>query len=198
MPPGYVGGAGAQNLGAEKSGLSSNNPYGAGATAGAHPNTTEEDERLARKLQAEEDERAASTVNRGASDNYYGGGNQPAYGQPGHVAPGGYGQQALPPREQEKSGGAKGFLGKLLGKSHQQQQPQQYGGGYGQQGSYPQQYPNQGGYPQQQYGGYQQQPQYMQQQQGRQGGGMGAMGGAALGLGGVSLLFPSSGIDPVC
>jgi hypothetical protein len=113
------------------------------------------------------------------------------------------GMQDLPPREQKR-----GLLGKFFGKSNssnqyqqqpqygqQQYRPQQPAYGYGapppqQYGGYPQQgYPPQGyapqgygpgpgpGYGGGGYGGYQQQPP-------KKSGGIGAMGGAALGLGG--------------
>jgi hypothetical protein len=116
------------------------------------------------------------------------------------------GMQDLPPREQKR-----GLLGKFFGKSNssnQYQQQPQYGqqqyrpqqpaygygapppqqyGGYPQQGYPPQGYPPQGyapqgygpgpGYGGGGYGGYQQQPP-------KKSGGIGAMGGAALGLGG--------------
>lgn len=139
--------------------------------------TTDADARYAAQLQAEEDARAT----RGAQHDYQ-----------NTAMP--YDQQQLPPRTQEKSGGAKGFLGKLMGKHSQPQQgygQQAYGGGYS--GYPPQQpgygqpaygggYPPQGyggGYPPQGYGGG-----YAQQPMRRTGGGMGAGGAAALGLGG--------------
>lgn len=202
-PPSYSHGD-AKPLGPEKTGLSSNNPYGPGGGSSSHD--ISEDERLARQLQAEEDARAHSHSpmpptgsDRGAADSYYQqGSTAPGYGAPGYAqSPGynssGYGssQQELPPRAEDKGKKSGGFLGKLLGKasgskpsgafggSHQQQQ--QYGG-YPQQGYYQ-------GQPQGQYGGYQQQGYY-----GQGGGmpygtkpkksGMGAGGAAALGVGG--------------
>ena len=149
--------------------------------------TTDADARYAAQLQAEEDARAAAAgrpTSRNAQQDYQ-----------NTAMP--YDQQQLPPRPQEKSSGAKGFLGKLMGKSSHPQQgygQQPYPGGY--QGYPPQQpgygqpaygggYPPQGygggyggGYPQQGYGGgYAQQPP-------RKSGGMGVGGAAALGLGG--------------
>jgi len=144
--------------------------------------TTDADARYAAQLQAEEDARAGRPMSRDAQHDYQ-----------NTAMP--YDQQQLPPRPQEKSGGAKGFLGKLMGKHSQPQQgygQQAYGGGYS--GYPPQQpgygqpaygggYPPQGyggGYPPQGYGGgYAQQPMRR-----TGGGGMGAGGAAALGLGG--------------
>ncbi len=147
--------------------------------------STDADARYAAQLQAEEDARAAAAgrpTSRNAQQEYQN--TAMPYDQ----------QQQLPPRPQEKSSGAKGFLGKLMGKHSQPTQgygQQQYGGGY--QNYPPQQpgygqaaygggYPSQGyggGYPPQGYGGgYQQQPAR------RTGGGMGVGGAAALGVGG--------------
>lgn len=187
-PPSYNP-AGAHVTGPEK--LGSNNPYG------GHDNLTE-DERLARQLQAEEDARGSSS-GRGASDGYYGPGSG-AGGAPQHS----YDQQQLPPRPEQS--GSRGLLGKLMGKGkhsstspqpgyaqpqgYGQQggynQPQGYGGAY-QGGLYGQQQPyGQPGYGGGGYGGGypQQQPMYMQQQPQKKTGGLGAGGGAALGLGG--------------
>lgn len=154
--------------------------------------TADADARYAAQLQAEEDARAAAAghpTSRNAQQSYQ---NTPMP----------YDQQQLPPRPQEKSGGVSSLLGKLMGKSSHPQQgygqqgygQQQHGGGYP--GYPPQQqgygqpaygggYPPQGygggyggGYLQQGYGGgYGQQPP-------RRSGGLGAGGGAALGLGG--------------
>ncbi|WPH03300.1 Hypothetical protein R9X50_00617700 [Acrodontium crateriforme] len=179
----------------------SNNPY-------HQSGSTNDDEALARKLQAEEQARATGgSTDRGASDSYYGAGgsNQapaygqgaPAYGQNASPGPYGqnaspygqsgspspYGQQELPARDQQ--GGKKGLLGKIFGGSSSRPQQQNYGGGYPQQ-QYGGGYSNQGyppqGYPPQGYppqGGY-----YQQQQPARkQGGGMGALGGGLLGAG---------------
>ncbi|KAK3321059.1 hypothetical protein B0T19DRAFT_444846 [Cercophora scortea] len=177
--------------------------YGGG---GSHSsNTEDEDARLARQLQAEEDARARGHTPVGAAASY-------ASTPPPQTFP-----SQLPPRS--AGGGeadkAKGFLGKLFGKKpgsssgHGGGYGSYPGGGYGQQqpaygqpgygapagyGGYPQQQPGYGGYPQQQpgYGGYPQQPGYgggyqQQQQYGRPaksgGGGMGMAGGAALGVG---------------
>lgn len=150
--------------------------------------TTDADARYAAQLQAEEDARAAAAgrpVSRNAQQEYQ---NTPMP----------YDQQQLPPRPQEKSGGHKGLLGKLMGKVSQPHQS------YGQQpqgGAYPGYPPQQPGYGQPAYGGYPPQqgygggygggypPQgygggYAQQPPRRTGGGMGAGGAAALGLGG--------------
>lgn len=164
-PPGYMGSSSTPSD-------AKHNPYD------SNPNT-ESDADLARRLQAEEDARArGSAGSRNAMQDYA------STPMPAAAGASGY-QQELPPREQKKGG----LFSKLLGggKSHQQsaypqqqyQQQPQYG--YGrppqQYGGYPQQgYPPQG-YGQQGYG-YQQQPQKSS------GGGMGMMGGAALGLGG--------------
>ncbi|KAF8848894.1 hypothetical protein BDZ45DRAFT_680914 [Acephala macrosclerotiorum] len=183
-PPGYRGD------GSQAASDTKHNPYD------SYPGT-ESDEALARRLQAEEDQRARGFGGSSSAMNDYA--NTPI---PQSQSPG-YGNQDLPPREQKK-----GFLGKLLGKasggsSSGGYRPQQgYGGGYGgapqpQYGGYPQQgYPPQG-YPPQGYqqgygggpgygggyggggygGGYQQQPP-------KKSGGIGAGGAAALGLGG--------------
>lgn len=174
-PPGYAGGAGA-NVSDTKS-----NPYNSSSRPGT---SSYDDEAYARKLQAEEDERARqASTNRGAGSSYAPGassyGQAGGYGQPqgGYggnygAQPGGYGQsssygqspnyaaQQLPPREEKK-----GFLSKLMGGGSKRPM-QSYGGG-----GYPQQ--QYGGYPQQGYGGGYGQP-------ARKTGGMGAMGGAAL------------------
>lgn len=173
-PPGYAGGANS-NVTDTKT-----NPYATGGNS---------DEALARKLQAEEDERARqATGSRGAMNDYANTAipqGAPSYGQQGGYGQqqggyGGYGQQQggygqssygqqpygqnsyatqqLPPREEKK-----GLFSKLLGSK---KPTQSYGGG-----GYPQQ--QYGGYPQQGYGGYGQPAR-------KQGGGMGAMGGAAL------------------
>ncbi|KAK4130925.1 hypothetical protein BT67DRAFT_205987 [Trichocladium antarcticum] len=182
----------------------SNNPYINHSTKPGSAHTHEdEDARLARQLQAEEDARA-----RGASP--YGGQqhSQQHSPFPGQLPPR---PDALDRGKNSSSGGAGGFLGKLLGKK-----PgaggylPQHGGGAGyhpqqqQYGGYPQPqqqqqyggYPPQHGYPPQQGyggggpgygqqhgyggGGYGQQQQYPPK---KGGGGMGMAGGAALGLG---------------
>lgn len=170
-PPSYQ--SGGPNVTDSKHGLGSNNPYGGGGSS------SESDAELARRLQAEEDARSRGAG--GASSDYY--------SQQGHPQQSYGGQGTSPlPQETQRSGG---FLGKLLGKG---KQSGGYGGypqqGYPQQG-YPQQgygqpqgyggYPPQGGYggyPPQGYGGYQQQAPVKQSH------GLGAGGGAALGLGG--------------
>jgi hypothetical protein len=144
-------------------------------TVGPEKGNMTEDERYARKLQAEEDARAGtgSSNTRGDADNYYGGpstGGMPMANQGGYAGGQQYGGGLAPPSYDTgisspgTSPGKKGFLGKLFGKKPQQQG--MYGNPY-------QQSP------------YQQQQQYVQQQPGRMGmGGMGMAGGAALGLGG--------------
>lgn len=187
-PPGYDHNR-TQQTGPEKS-FGSNNPYGSAPGSGAgSAHNVNDDEALARKLQAEEESRAHQSAPRtGASDSYYSSSqpqSQPQY------------SNELPPREQDRGKSKGGFLGKLLGKSSSSSsRPNQ---AYGQQQSYQQGYP-QGGYmqgaPQQQYGyppqqgyygqgGYPPQQQYyaQQQPQRRTGGGMGGMGGMALGAG---------------
>jgi hypothetical protein len=167
----------AKPVAAEKTGLSTNNPYAMhGAVGASSAQDITEDEKLARKLQEEEN---AKLGNRGESDAYYGAGPGAA-GPPGYgPQPGQYGgpsssyDQALPPRPEEK-GKSKGLFGKLLGKSSHKptyaaypQQQQQY---------YPPQQPPYG-YPQQGY--------YQQGPPGRRpgGGGLGVGTGAALGVG---------------
>lgn len=115
-------------------------------------------------------------------------GQAPPYGQQSQS----YDQQQLPARDAQKKGGLSGLLGKFGGKHSSPQQQQGYGGGYGGQPQYAQQggyggYPQQGGYPPQQgYGGYPPQGGYGggYQQAPAKKGGLGAAGGAALGLGG--------------
>lgn len=200
----YPAGAGGNTYPPEK-GLGSNNPYSGPQGAGSHQDL-DEDARYAQKLQAEEDARARASgrptsseaLDRGASDDYYQGGAQGgAYGQ---GQPQSYDQQQLPPRDAGKKGGIGGFLSKLGGGRHSQPQQSPYGqqGGYGQQQGYGQQAygqqqgygaPQYGGYPQQGYGGgYGGPPQggyggYQQQAPPKRHG-LGAGGGAALGLGG--------------
>lgn len=190
-PPGYIGGGGYSSYPSDYKG----NPY---------DNDVESDEAIARRLQAEEDERAAgrasASTSRNAFQDYQ---NTPL--PPSSTSP--QPSAELPPREQKR-----GFLGKLLGggrpsgsssnygggQSYNQQPAYGGGAGYGQQQYQPQQ-PGYGGggygggYSQQGYGagpGYGPGPGYgggypqQQQQQAPQRQGMGAMGGAALGLGG--------------
>ena len=188
-PPGYGGGR-VSPYPEDKSHLGTNNPYASQHGSSSQQNLGE-DERLARQLQAEEDERSrVAGVDRGQADTYYGaggagagvpGGQQPyggGYPPPQQQSPYGgpsgypppqqpnYDQQALPPR-QEKKGGLSGLLGKL-------------GGKHGASGSHGGGYPQQHGYPPQQHGygggGFGRPP--------RRGGGMGPMGAGALGLGG--------------
>jgi len=188
-PPAY---AGSHTTGPEKGAYGSNNPFGSSTSVGGSANMTE-DERLARKLQEEENARSGGSSTRGAADSFYGaGGSQAnygqgqsygqgqAYGQPQSTSPYGqqqsstsYAQQDLPARDQKKGG----FLSKLMGKSSSSQ-PHGYGQGYPQQ----QQPYYQQGPPPGQYGGYPQQQYY--QQPPKRHGGLGAGGGAALGLGG--------------
>ncbi|EME86864.1 uncharacterized protein MYCFIDRAFT_71596 [Pseudocercospora fijiensis CIRAD86] len=193
-PPGYDHSQ-SKSTGPEKPALGSNNPFNGTAGGAGSSHAVSEDERLARQLQQEEDARAQQS-SRGASDSYYQGGaanQQSNYGSPYGV------QSPAPGQEGDRGSKSKGGLfGKLKDKLGaappsssrpgyaQQYGQQQYGGGYAQQGhgGYPppQQY---GGYPQQGYGGYPPQGGYYGGQQAprRGGGGMGAMGGAALGVG---------------
>ncbi|KAI5205521.1 hypothetical protein AUEXF2481DRAFT_383967 [Aureobasidium subglaciale EXF-2481] len=196
-PPGYDSNH-SQHMGAEKSGYGSNNPYGSSIHSGGSAHNVNDDEALARKLQAEEEARARQTgqsgTRTGASDNYYSSAtpSQPQY------------SNDLPPRDQDRGKSKGGLLGKLLGKaSSSSSRPNQ---GYGQQGypsggmmggggyGMPQQH--YGGYPQQGYGGYPPQQMYGQPQR-RTGGGLGGGAGMALGagaglLGGAMLM---NGID---
>ena len=191
----------------------SNNPYDnpanrGGAGPGPGSNCEDEDARLARQLQAEEDARAAAAVNArahtpsgpgagshspfpsqlpprpDANDRGSGSGSKGSFlgkifGAAGKVKP---------------SGSSSHYGAGYPAQGYGQQQPMYGHGappvGYG---GYPQQQGGYGGYPPQQQGGYYggggyPQQQYQQQQAyGRParsgGGGMGMMGGAALGLG---------------
>ncbi|KAF2016535.1 hypothetical protein BU24DRAFT_422884 [Aaosphaeria arxii CBS 175.79] len=202
-PPSYVASNTSQSTPAtEKSHLASNNPYASTNNTGQ---SMSEDERLARQLQEEEQNRSQShglPLNRGESGSYYGNSPQPPQSQ----TPGG---SMYPPQNatnmypSQDRGKSKSFLGKLLGKSSGGSSghgypPQQQGYGQPQYGGYPpqgqyQQYGQPGGYGQPGYGApYGQpygQPMYQQQQPGRRpgGGGMG-LGGAALLGGGAGLL----------
>lgn len=183
-PPSYAPPSDGQRLSSEKSRLGTNNPY-AGAGGGSGQNISD-DEKLARQLQEEEEARARGQ-HHGAADNFYSqGSGAPQAGQYGYGQQNPYGAQdqgyGASGADTQDKGKSKGLLGKLLGKAsgHSSRPPQQHGyGGYGGQ-------PMQGG-----YGGYGGQPGYGYPQQGmygqpprRTGGGMGAGGAAALGLGG--------------
>ncbi|KAJ4345033.1 WW domain-containing protein wwm1 [Ascochyta clinopodiicola] len=183
-PPAYGGAASSHPTGtSEKSTFSSNNPYGS-----QQPGISE-DEKLARRLQEEEQTRAgrlSGDANHGARNDYYGS-QQGGYGATGpsiagqaggYPQPGGYSQQqyqtpATSYQQEEKSQSkGKGLLGKLLGKasgssSHPQQSYGQggYAGGYGGQGM------------------YQQRPGYAMPAGRRPGGGGMGMGGVAMGAG---------------
>ncbi|KAI0124563.1 hypothetical protein F4776DRAFT_630235 [Hypoxylon sp. NC0597] len=203
-PPSYTPGSGPAPSDS-KSASGQNNPFINESTKPGAPSTSshsiDEDERLARQLQEEEDARARGVGAHGAAASY---GGTP-------VPPQGYSSypDQLPPRGSSGTPAdkAKGLLGKFFGgksKQHgssgypgQQYPPQQAYGGYGspppQQGYYggpppgqyggygapPQQYGGYGGYPQGQGGYYGGQPAAAQKKPG----GMGAAGGAALGLG---------------
>jgi len=183
-PPGYSGSG--------TNPTDTKHPYEPNRGPGSPNSNVESDAALAARLQAEEDARARGTSSRNAQQDYQNTPMTQSY------------PQDLPARDQKKSGG---FLGKLLGKASGSSSSQQPYGGYSQQGGYGQQgygqqgYGQQGypprqgyGYPPQQYQqGYgAPQPGYgyggggggYQQQQPQKSGGMGAMGGAALGLGG--------------
>jgi len=151
------------------------------------------DEAYARKLQAEEDARAAPQGNkypprptsRGANEDYYGGSSGTGGLYPTGASNSAGGRISPAPPQQQEKRGLSGLLGKIGGHSSssqpqygQQQQPGRYGQPqYGQP-----QYGQSMGYGQPM--GYGQQPMMMQQQPARRTGGMGGMGGAALGLGG--------------
>lgn len=174
-PPGYGGVASSFPTGtSEKSQFGSNNPYGS-----QQPGISE-DEKLARRLQEEEQARAGGSsgdANRGASNDYYG------QSQGGYPAPGGYSQgqqyqdpstpyQSQPQQYEDQSRGKSkgGLLGKIMGKvsggGHgSSQQPQ----GYGQ--------PAYGG------GGMYGRPGYAMPAGRRQGGGGIGAGGLAMGAG---------------
>jgi len=170
-PPGFTGNNPYSNVSDKKT-----NPYDDTRAAGsASPNNIDEDAKLAARLQAEEDARAQTRGN--AIQDYA---NTPL--------PPMSSSAQLPPREEKR-----GLFSKLLGKSNSQ--PQQGYGGYSQQ-SYPPQgyggYPQPGygpppggygGYPPQGYGGYPPQG-YYQEPPRKSGGGLGAVGGAGLGLAG--------------
>lgn len=130
-PPTYNAGD-SNPITSEKTGLGSNNPYasatpGVGGGASSSHNTTEEDERYARQLQAEEDARArAQPGGFGASNEYYGAAGptqgQQQYGQqpPQQYAQqdpytGQYGQTGQAYSD-EKGKRKSGTVGKLLSK----------------------------------------------------------------------------------
>lgn len=188
-PPGYASGAvGSHATGtSEKAGFGSNNPYA----------NMSEDEKLARKLQEEEDARAGrhSGDQRGQANDYYTHPGQSQYGgypqQSAYPQQGGYPQQSASPYPQAQSGyedshaqekgkSKGGLLGKILGKatgsSSSHSYPQQQHG-YGQ--------PAYGGAPAGYYGGgYQQGP--MGMGGGMMGGGR-RPGGGGIGAGGLAL-----------
>ncbi|RYF30497.1 MAG: hypothetical protein EOO38_32335, partial [Cytophagaceae bacterium] len=176
-PPSYIpGGPGAVDSNvtgtSEKSTFSSNNPY-----AGHLGANIPEDEKLARKLQEEEEARARSHgPGAGASNDYY---SQPGQAQQGQGQYGGYPSQSASPyaqaqspydgQTQDKGKSKGGLLGKLLGKAS----------GHGSSGS-SQAYPQQSHYGQPGYGaqpGYAPQAGYYQQPGRPMMGGMGGMGG---------------------
>lgn len=146
-PPPYApGGQSIAPHKSEKSNLSSNNPYSSGAAGGRPSNDISEDERLARRLQEEEEARARGQHgdNRGAATDFYkqeaGSAQQP--GQYGSYPPQtqGYGNPSYGAPSSstgDKGSTSKGFLGKLLGKAGghssrpQGYPPQQAGYGYG-------------------------------------------------------------------
>lgn len=193
---------GASTTGDQKR-LSSNNPFAGSERRPSHD--LSEDERLARRLQEEENARAhggpGGAGDRGAADAFYKqqqdqGGYGSGYPQstspyppqsqspypPSQSSYGGQGlgaQDAYADKGKGKSAG--GFLGKLLGKASSSSKPGYGQPAYGQQG-YPQQgYGGYGGQPGGYYGGPQQQ---YYGQPGRKKPGMGVGGAAALGAGG--------------
>lgn len=188
-PPSYIPGAAGGLTGAhstapsEKAGFGSNNPYA----------NISEDEKLARKLQDEEEARARSHgPGAGASNDYYG---QPGQAQPGQYGSG-YPQQSAAPYGQtqppihdsqaQDKGKSKGFLGKLLGKAQGHGSSSSHG--YPQQAHY--------GQPQPVYGAPMAGGQYYQQPM--MGGGMGGMGGrrpgGGMGAGGAMALGAGGGL----
>ncbi|MCJ1422987.1 hypothetical protein MMC29_000868, partial [Sticta canariensis] len=105
-PPSYTG----QGItGAEKSSLHSNNPY---SSQTSQP-TIDDDARLARELQAEED--ARGPISRNAQNDYQNTATPQSNAQP-----------ELPPREQKRSSGLGGLLSKFTGK-HSGGSNQSYG-----------------------------------------------------------------------
>ncbi|KAI9795956.1 MAG: hypothetical protein M1833_006604 [Piccolia ochrophora] len=183
LPPSYEQEVGHTQHTDHKAGtFQSNNPFN-GTSSSTQP-YVDEDARLAAQLQEEEDARARGARPSGAT----GPPNAQQDYQNTPMPPSAYDQAALPPRPQERGGGAKGLLGKLLGKassSGHHSQPYGHSGGYGYQshGSGYGGYGGHGGYPP--YGGHGggfggfggHGPK-------RRHGGLGAGGGAALGLGG--------------
>lgn len=179
------------SAGDKKHTMASNNPYNpSNASQGTASPRVDDDARLAAKLQAEEDARAAGgsrgAGGPGAAGDYY---SEPSGPQAGY-APGPSSQSPMPEQKRSKGGFLSKLMGKSSGSSSRPQQPQY--------ASYPQQQPQgayYGGYPPQQpgygyppggYGGYPQQGGYYPQQPPRRqgGGGMGTAGAAALGVGG--------------
>lgn len=188
--------------------LHSNNPYSS--------NVAESDEALARRLQEEENARVEKA--RGASDSYYGGGQNQAY--PSSPSYSSSTPQASAVAAGASGGSSRGLFSKIKDKmnSSQGQRPMgapmmgynaggyppqgQYGGGYPQQGYGPPQQGYGGGYPPQGYGGYPQQgyggyPQQGYGQPVKRKGGLGTGGAAALGVGGGLLggMLLMDGID---
>ncbi|KAK6066242.1 WW domain-containing protein [Seiridium cupressi] len=202
-PPGYTPGGGHTPSDVKT------NPFAADSQrTGGSSHQESEDERLARQLQEEENARGAGSSS-GAASSYL---NSPAPPQSHSPYPDQLPARPGDVRGSSAGGGgdkAKGFLGKLFGSGKNKMSGGGYGGGgyggqqqqygsYGspapqqgyyngpppQQGYYPPQ--QQGGYyggPQQGYGGYPQQGGNYGRPQKSGGGGMGMMGGAALGLG---------------
>lgn len=192
LPPAYGGATPSHPTGtSEKSTFSSNNPY-----SNQQPGISE-DERLARKLQEEEEAQAragrrSGDTNHGTSNDYY---NHPqgshgatgpsVYGAPqsgGYPQPGGYSHQqyqapSTPYQDDKSQSKGKGLLGKLLGKSSHGSSSHHAPQAYGQPA-----YAGGAGY----YGGqgmYQQRPGYAMPVGGRPGGGGMGMGGMAMGAG---------------
>jgi hypothetical protein len=165
-PPAFAG---------DSSRLGSNNPYASSTTPGRSSNDISEDERLARRLQEEEDQRARLHPGQPSAGAYYNQGSTvPEMGQQ-DASNSNLGSPL--PNPQSKGGHHKGLLGKLLDKASSKAQSRPHGAGYApQQHGYgvPYNQPGHGGY----YGG---QPMYGAP--GRRPG-MGAGGAAALGLGG--------------
>jgi hypothetical protein len=175
-PPGYAPGA-VSATPSEKSTFGSNNPYA----------NISEDEKLARKLQDEEEARARGHgPGAGASNNYY---TQPGQAQHGGYPDQQYGQQQTPydAQTQDKGKSKGGLLGKLLGKASGHSSSSAHG--------YPQQQQGYG----QPYGAPMGGGQYYAQPGRPMMGGMGGMGGGrrpggGMGAGGAMALGAGGGL----
>lgn len=199
-PPSYTPGDKPAPTDTKKNPYDDHNKDTTGARSSAHD---DEDAKLARQLQAEEDAKARThSPAGGAAASYANTPYTPDVNSPGNPYP-----NQLPPRPDSSTDKAKGLLGKFFGSKNKHGSSSGSGGGFpgiGQfGGSHGHGAPAYGGYPPPQgygaypppqpgYGGYGAPPGgyygggYPQQAYGRphkSGGGMGAAGGAALGLG---------------